>query len=671
MSKSKLKATQLAIVDDNNNEYIVHEFEKQGLVVKTKEQLKSAISKLSSSEGTIIVVGNIIIDEDITIPENIKLKFEKGGKLAVNSGCTLTLDCAIDAGLFRIFDGNGAIDLSKAVKSVVTVDTIKELVLKTANIDGIGCSVNVLGYHEPEDGGGGYFYWDANEDKANHNGGTIIDPNIAFPTDWNNTTQQTTWFTAGTGSGCWKRIYDGAVNVKWFGAKGDYVGGVGTDDTKSIQQAALFCYDRFSMFIDTGNYYCSDVIDFTDIPNIVGNGRESTQLFMADNKSILIGKLNMNATGFVNVSDLSVKPVNAMIPGHVGVIIGSDSTNPSATYGDKDFDGFRSVVQRINVWGFDVGIKYEGHTWSCHMDNVISAGNNIGLHIDFDGIQHAGSAMNFTSCNFYNNSDKNVFITGATLDGMFINMFNVSFENGDYGLYIDASTGGAFIVSLFGCHFEMGNIHQIYNNGSILNLYGTNAIGMSGTSTNKAIAIYNKSTINVTNGRFAEGDYCDVFYNDTGAVLNASYLTISQTNGSNFKGDLTRTTYTIHTQYRTNNLTPFNIQKTADIGTSSSFGQQVTFLSVLPKAINLVGMKLSATGVGSGETLNIDFILYSIDGTATFLNKKISTNSTVELSPYEFIIDGKEIYQVNLRAYTNLSSTSAVLTGTVIGFINK
>ena len=118
MSKSKLKSTQLAIVDDNNNEYIVHEFEKQGLVVKTKEQLKSAISKLSSSEGTIIVVDNIIIDEDITVPGNVMLKFYKGGKLTVNSGCTLTLTCAIDAGLFHIFDGAGVVSGSPKIEAV-------------------------------------------------------------------------------------------------------------------------------------------------------------------------------------------------------------------------------------------------------------------------------------------------------------------------------------------------------------------------------------------------------------------------------------------------------------------------------------------------------------------------------------------------------------------------
>ncbi|HSH34965.1 MAG TPA: hypothetical protein VK998_01760 [Schnuerera sp.] len=34
----------------------------------------------------------------------------------------------------------------------------------------------ILGFYEVGDGGGGTFYWDVSESKANHNGGTIINP---------------------------------------------------------------------------------------------------------------------------------------------------------------------------------------------------------------------------------------------------------------------------------------------------------------------------------------------------------------------------------------------------------------------------------------------------------------------------------------------------------------
>jgi len=125
-------------------------------------------------------------------------------------------------------------DLKNVVEYKI-VNTIKDLLDVTPKFDGYG--VRALGYHEPNDGGGGVFYWDANQDKANHNGGTIIDPTKEFPSDWSDTTQQDTWFnTTNTGNGCWMKIYDNYVIPEWFGAKGDGV----TDDTKALQQAINF-----------------------------------------------------------------------------------------------------------------------------------------------------------------------------------------------------------------------------------------------------------------------------------------------------------------------------------------------------------------------------------------------------------------------------------------------
>lgn len=59
----------------------------------------------------------------------------------------------------------------------------------------------------------GFFYYDASDTTSADNGGTII--------------------VASNGKR-WKRLFDGAVNVKWFGAKGN-----GSDDDTSEVQAAL------------------------------------------------------------------------------------------------------------------------------------------------------------------------------------------------------------------------------------------------------------------------------------------------------------------------------------------------------------------------------------------------------------------------------------------------
>jgi len=93
--------------------------------------------------------------------------------------------------------------------------------------------VFLRGFHSVGDGGYGLFKWESAENQANHDGGTIIDPdNTADLAVWN-AAAKTTWFTAGSGTGCWVRQDIEYLNVKWFGAKGDNT----EDDTKSLQGA--------------------------------------------------------------------------------------------------------------------------------------------------------------------------------------------------------------------------------------------------------------------------------------------------------------------------------------------------------------------------------------------------------------------------------------------------
>ncbi len=90
------------------------------------------------------------------------------------------------------------------------VDTMA-LLKAAANTYG---TILVLGYYAAGDLGGGIFRWDS-ASSVTDNGGTVIIP------------------TAAPATGRWLRVYDGELDVRWFGAKGDGT----TDDTTAIQAA--------------------------------------------------------------------------------------------------------------------------------------------------------------------------------------------------------------------------------------------------------------------------------------------------------------------------------------------------------------------------------------------------------------------------------------------------
>src|SRR5256885_12656293 len=80
---------------------------------------------------------------------------------------------------------------------------------------GVAPCLLLLGYNTPGDGGGGSFYWHGASTERD-NVGTIIAPDTSLP------------------AGRWKRLIEGPLSVRWFGARGD---GVAPDETSAVQAA--------------------------------------------------------------------------------------------------------------------------------------------------------------------------------------------------------------------------------------------------------------------------------------------------------------------------------------------------------------------------------------------------------------------------------------------------
>lgn len=109
-------------------------------------------------------------------------------------------------------------------RAPTTVDSVSALEALTGIPSGE--TRYLLGYFAPNDGGGGLLRRNSSSSQT-RNGGTI--------------------FTSADG-GRWERVFSGAINAKWFGARGDYhfANNVLTDDTLSLRAWATYIRDLVS-----------------------------------------------------------------------------------------------------------------------------------------------------------------------------------------------------------------------------------------------------------------------------------------------------------------------------------------------------------------------------------------------------------------------------------------
>lgn len=137
------------------------------------------------------------------------------------------------------------------IGSVPTISALRALT-PAANIFN-----NVEGYYAVGDGGGGQFYG-VTGGSYTDNGGTIITPNGA------------------TDTSAWIRVYNGPINVKWFGAKGNNA----ADDTSNIQAAINYSLTVSAkiIYFPAGTYLTSSPIRLFATQSIVGESITSATI---------------------------------------------------------------------------------------------------------------------------------------------------------------------------------------------------------------------------------------------------------------------------------------------------------------------------------------------------------------------------------------------------------
>lgn len=314
-------------------------------------------------------------------------------------------------------------------------------------------AVNVLNYHTGLEGGGGVFYWEASRAKTEHNGGTVIDPAKAFPTDWNNQTQLTTWFTAGSsGSGCWVRQYDGAVNVKWFGAKGDGI----TDDTKAIQKAHDSCFVRnFSDDIlglrwTAGNYSftnlnLSPLVHNKAIGNVVLTSTILTGVGINISTEwgnwLDVGiQIPNSSNGQIFKGKFIYKNANAGSNSALGILFGRNLS----TLG---YSAENIVIEGMKLHGWGISHAFATSAYCINFVNCkfTDNGNHIYLYSTYiDNVER----ISYTNCTFANGTNVINGDTGFYGDYYFN---NCSF---DYNTRLLANVKGVALIHIHHSHLE-------------------------------------------------------------------------------------------------------------------------------------------------------------------------------------------------------------------------
>jgi hypothetical protein len=206
---------------------------------KTRGTLDSAISRIGSNTVTLFIApGTWTIDDDITFPANIKIKFLFGAVFNVSSGKTVTINGPIERERNAIFTGSGSYTLSSLAKS--SLPTVLHETLADAKADAtiiIGEKIQTVEHTSGYGNTGANLY-------------TVRAVTVA--TDDNGSVIKSTGNTAVELVG----VFPNGVHVDQFGAGG----GVGVDTT-AIQNANAYSY--FIIF-GQGPYYIEDILLIAD-----------------------------------------------------------------------------------------------------------------------------------------------------------------------------------------------------------------------------------------------------------------------------------------------------------------------------------------------------------------------------------------------------------------------
>lgn len=448
---------------------------------KQAKRIKKFIAEPDSTSGLVSLPKKIVAGQSVTIPD---------GRVVVHPNLEIdgTLTIENDGELFVPFGGTLA--SSDLMHPVDTIDDLR-------NETGKYKYVYVTGYHTKDDGsfGSNMFVWDEDSTETD-NGGTII---------------KCTTVTTGR----YKLKYSGAINVKWFGVKGDFNGITGTDDTSNIQNA-INCLSNVDLYFPRGLYLINPSISIIlkEGINIIGEGRLNTQFVLSKTGGTAFKREWNTTTPNEYLISITIKDI--------GIIFQHTIPANPANYRQIALDLryiTRARYENIYIGNYPIGLSAELGMPQPTAQIDAKQGYGVLLSSTSSGdISYSGGEVNILENIFCSGVRKGIIIDGSEFfkplyrSASYINkILNCEVSIAEIGLIQEGKDGARNFISNLIVQ-SVGNMrgsseptYCIYIAGydnTIIGGYGENAgnVVFSATSKRNKIVMFNGSNSIIDNG---------------------------------------------------------------------------------------------------------------------------------------------------------------------------
>jgi hypothetical protein len=366
--------------------------------------------------------------------------------------------------------------------SVAAVQTIRGL--QDLAPDGAEAIAVVAGYHEPGDGGGGLFVWRPDA-TAKADGGLVISPSQTDRT------------------GRWRRVHDGPINVRMFGAQGDGK----ADDTAAIQ-AAIDAAAGAEVRIPAGTWLITRTLQFRSPAGrhstglkLIGDGMGATVLDcrVTDGPALSIGQAqayNFGKGGLIRDIEFLGRNANPGRDQH-GIVLSGAWLYRFERLNIEAFRGNGLMASFVSDRGYryaDVEIaansnilrRAGGGFRSTVLNGEVIAGDGIAPETFVDAVIDDSTLRMTRAALRDGRSTVNVF--GRNPDGQQTVLLAQDCRiiwNRGWGIYGDVGVG--FKLTLHDCEVGVNKTGGIRTDG-FLDIYG-GAVGVNGTDDGKGIGI--------------------------------------------------------------------------------------------------------------------------------------------------------------------------------------